>query len=306
MRVLAPLWLSCALLAQAPAPPKKSFLDKPTLEAYIRHLYAWPAEVKVAITDPRPASVEGMVEVTVTGALGTASQSATFFVTRNGESVVQGSAYNVNQNPFRETLANLKTASAPAIGTPGAPVVVAVFSDFQCPYCRDEAKMLRANLVQTFSKEVRLYFKDFPLEQIHPWAKPAAIAGRCIYREDQAKFWEYHDWVFEQQQQLTADNFRNRLGAFLKEKKFPDEAVLKCLDDKAAEAEVNKIVAEGRLLDVNSTPTLFVNGRKLAGNISWPQLKQIIEIEVEYQKTAKNAGEDCGCQLTLPASPLNK
>ena len=52
---------------------------------------------------------------------------------------------------------------------------------------------------------------------------------------------------------------------------------------------------------VTSTPTIFVNGRKLAGNVSWPQLKQIIDYEIEYQKTAKNAGEDCGCDISLPS-----
>ncbi|MFN9457732.1 MAG: hypothetical protein ACK6D7_10205, partial [Acidobacteriota bacterium] len=46
------------------------------------------------------------------------------------------------------------------------------------------------------------------------------------------------------------------------------------------------------------------NGRRLSGSVSWEQLKQIIEFEIEYQKTAKNAGENCGCELKLP-SPLN-
>ena len=161
--------------------------------------------------------------------------------------------------------------------------------------------MIRANLTQTFSKEVRAYFKDFPLEQIHNWAKPAAIAGRCVYREDQAKFWDFHDWAFENQEKLTLETFRPKLEGFLVEKKIAAPPVLQCFDAKATEADVNKSFAEGRALEVNSTPTVFVNGRKLAGNISWPQLKQIIEFEVEYQKTAKNAGEDCGCELTLPS-----
>jgi hypothetical protein len=67
---------------------------------------------------------------------------------------------------------------------------------------------------------------------------------------------------------------------------------------------VTKNFAEGRALEINSTPTIFVNGRRLAGSVSWDQLKQIIEYEIEYQKTAKNAGENCGCELKLP-SPLN-
>src|SRR5260221_7723263 len=161
--------------------------------------------------------------------------------------------------------------------------------------------MTRANLIQTFSKEVHAYFKEFPLVQIHDWAKPAAIAGRCVYREEQAKFWDYHDWVFDQQTLITADTFRSKFETFLNDRKISAPTVLKCLDEKATEADVDKSLAEGRALEITSTPTMFVNGRRLAGNLSWPQLRQIVEYEIEYQKTAKNAGEDCGCELILPS-----
>ena len=55
-----------------------------------------------------------------------------------------------------------------------------------------------------------------------------------------------------------------------------------------------------RALDVNSTPTLFVNGRRMVGTVQWPDLKRVIDYEIDYQKTAKNAGEDCGCSVQLP------
>jgi hypothetical protein len=53
-----------------------------------------------------------------------------------------------------------------------------------------------------------------------------------------------------------------------------------------------------------STPTLFVNGRRLPSQVGWPDLRTIIDQEIEYQKTAKNAGEDCGCELKLPSPVL--
>lgn len=301
-RFLLVVYMTCTLgFGQAPATKKKSFLDKPTLEAYVRHLFVWPAQITVSISDPIPSAVDGMMEITVIGSMGAASQSNMFFVSKNGETVVQGVAFSVNANPFKENIDKIKTAFAPGIGKTGAPVVVAIYSDFQCPHCREEAKMLRTNLVQTFSKEVRAYFRDFPIEQIHDWAKPAAIAGRCVYREDQAKFWDFHDWAFEKQADLSLQNFRAKFEGFLTDNKIAAAGVLQCLDTKATADDIAKSFAEGIQLGVNATPTLFVNGRKLAGNISWPQLKQIIEFEIEYQKTAKNAGEDCGCELTLPS-----
>jgi len=304
MRQIVTALLLCSLaFAQAPPPAakKKSFLDKPTLEAYVRHLFVWPAQITVTVSEPKPSTVDGMMEMSVTGSMGGASQVSNFYVSKNGEKVIQGVSFDVKENPFKANIDGLKTAFAPGYGATGAPVVVVIFSDFQCPHCKEEAKMIRANLTQTFSKEVRAYFKDFPLEQIHNWAKPAAIAGRCVYREDQSKFWDFHDWAFENQEKLTLETFRSKLEGFLTEKKIATLPVLQCFDAKATDADVTKSFAEGRALEVTSTPTLFVNGRKLAGNISWPQLKQIIEYEIEYQKTAKNAGEDCGCELTLPS-----
>ena len=53
-------------------------------------------------------------------------------------------------------------------------------------------------------------------------------------------------------------------------------------------------------MGVSSTPTIFVNGRRMVGAVDWPSLKRVIDFEIDYQKTAKNAGEDCGCSVTLP------
>ena len=274
------------------------------MEAYIRHLYVWPKQITVAISEPQPSAIEGLLSVTVTGSMGAASQAQQFFVSKNGERVIQGTVLEAANNPFKKDLDLLKTDLQPSYGTSGGSVVVVVFSDFQCPHCKQEAKMIRDNLNTAFSKEVRVYFKDFPLEQIHNWAKPAAIAGRCVYRQDAAKFWDYHDWIFANQELTTAENLRTRLEGFGVDKKLDVPDLLKCFDTKATEAEVTRNWAEGRALEVNSTPTIFVNGRRLSGSVSWDQLKQIVEFEIEYQKTAKNAGENCGCELKLP-SPLN-
>lgn len=302
------LFLAAAALGQTPGgspAKKKSFLDKPTLEAYVRHLFVWPPQIAVAVSDPKPSGIDELVEVSVTGSMGGASQVANFYVSKDGAKVLQGASFDVNQNPFKANIDKLKSELGPGLGTAGAPVVVTIFSDFQCPYCKEEGKMLRANLIQTYSKEVRAYFKDFPLDQIHNWARPAAIAGRCVHREDAAKFWDFHDWIFDKQSEMKLEDFRTKFEVFLNEKKLPAPGILKCYDGRATEPEVNRSFEMGRQLEVNSTPTIFVNGRKLAGNLSWPQLKQIIDYEIEYQKTANNAGEDCGCEMTLP-SPLPK
>ena len=294
-----PVWAQPAPTAS----PTPSALDKATLEQYVRHMFVWGPQIQVQIADPKPsASLPGFRDVTVTASAGQASQAVTFYVTPDGRRFIQGNVFDVTQSPFEADLNKIRTDLEPSFGTPGAPVVLAVFSDFQCGFCKEEAKLLRETLAKEYPTQVRVYFKDFPLEQIHPWAKPAAIAGRCVFRQKPAAFWDYHDWVFATQAEITPENLRAKIDEFAKSKALEPIQLGTCIDNKATEAEVNRSMAEARALNVNSTPTMFINGRRVVGQVAWQQLKQIIDHEIEYAKT-HGGGEKC-CEVKLP-SPAN-
>jgi protein-disulfide isomerase len=293
-----------ALLAQS-APkkasaPEKTAIDKVKVEAYIRHLFVWPSAIDVTVSDPKPGPMPGFYEVEVRGSQGTASQAETFYISKDGQKIIRGNVFDIGQNPFKEDLDKLKTEYQPSIGTPGAPVVLVEFSDFECPFCRQQAKMLREELLKAYPKEVRLYYLDYPLESLHPWAKSAAMMGRCIFHQNASAFWDYYDWIFENQEEMKIENLKDKVVDFAKGKGVDADQLSKCIDSGATEAEVNKTKAEGKDLDVNSTPTMFVNGRRMVGTLQWPDLQRVIDYEVGYQKTAKNAGEDCGCSVQLP------
>jgi protein-disulfide isomerase len=278
----------------------KPQIDKVKLEAYLRHLFVWPPPIEIAIGDPQPGPMAGFYEVNVRGSQGNASQEETFYVSKDSQKIIRGTVFDIAQNPFKPELAKLKTEYQPSRGTPGAPVVLVEFSDFECPFCREQAKMLHENLLSTYPKEVRLYFLDYPLESLHPWAKDAAMMGRCIFHQNATAFWDYHDWIFEHQEEMTPDNLKDKVVAFAGGKGIDAPQLSKCIDSRATEEEVNKTRAEGNAVDINSTPTLFVNGRRMVGTLQWSDLKRVIDYEIEYQKTAKNAGEDCGCSVQLP------
>jgi len=305
---LSVFWLPGAGFAQTNQAPKKSALDKPTLEAYVRHLFVMDPKVTVQVGDPKPSDLPGFLEVTVSASTANAHQDFPFLVSKDGSRIVQGNFYDVSQNPFKKDLDKLKTEGAPNFGTQGAPVVLVAFSDFECPYCQREAKVLRENLASAYPTQVHFYFKQFPLTSLHPWAKAAAIASRCVYGQKGDEFWKYHDWIFDHQNDITAENLKDKVLEWAKEEKDLDSLKLTaCMDNKATEGEVDKDIADGHALGVDSTPTLFINGRRLAGATEWPTLRAIIDYEIEYQKTAKNAGEDCGCsiKLDLPAFQQN-
>jgi protein-disulfide isomerase len=281
-------------------PPEKSALDKAVLEDYVRHLFVWGPQIQVKVGDAKPSeALPGFREVPVVASAGQASQAITFYVSPDGRRVVQGTVFDITLSPFKSDAEKIKTDLQPSFGTPGAPVVVVVYSDFQCSFCKEEAKLIRQTLAKEYPKDVRVYFKDFPLEAIHPWAKPAAMAGRCVFRQKPAAFWDYHDWIFEKQGEVTPENLKAKVEEFGKTKGLEPVQLAACIDNKATEGDVDRSMAEARALNVNSTPTLFVNGRRVVGNVPWQQLKQIVDHEIEYAKT-HGGGEKC-CELTLPS-----
>ena len=292
--------VKAATPSAAATPGKKSAFDKAVMEAYVRHLFIYNQQIQVTIDDPKPSELPGFMDVMVHASAGQAHQATLFYVSKDGQKIIQGTVYDVSQNPFKAELDKLKTELQPSFGTPGAPVVLVEFSDFQCSFCKAEAKVLRDNLLSAYPKQVRMYYVDYPLEQLHPWARASAIAGRCIFRQNAGAFWQFHDWIFEHQGEITVENLSAKVLEFAKGKEVDTLQLGRCMESKATEAEVNKGIALGKSVNIDSTPTLFINGRRRVGSQDWPTLRAIIDYEIEYQKTAKNAGEDCGCELKLP------
>jgi protein-disulfide isomerase len=314
MRLAIAASLCLSLLTLLPAQEKSkavpaSTLDKTRMESYVRHLLAVIPDVQVKIDDPKPSSTPDLQEVDVHFTYQGRTQDETFYLSRDGQHIIRGVVYNLGQNPFQEDLAKLKTSGAPSFGPATAAVTVVEFGDFECPNCKEEAKTLRDNVPSQFPSQVRVVFKDFPLEQIHPWAKAASIAGRCIHQQSPAAFWKYHDWIYEHQTDITPDNLKTQVMNFAKTAQDIDGLQFgRCIDTKATEAEVDASIAEGHSLHVDATPTVFLNGRRLIGNYPWQNIEQIINGELNYQKTAQNsapkADEKC-CEVKIP-SPLDK
>ena len=113
--------------------------------------------------------------------------------------------------------------------------------------------------------------------------------------------------VFAHQDALTPQNLKDQVLGWAKGAKDVDALKLgACIDNKSTEAEVDTEMKEGQDLTITGTPTMFINGRKISQTIDWPNLKNIIDTEIEYQKVAHNAGDDCGCEVQLPVPAIGK
>jgi protein-disulfide isomerase len=302
----ATLLLTCfSLLAQtkpsaAPA-AQKSALDKATLESYLRNVELWVPQVTVKVDDAKPSSeIPGFFDVWVHASYNSATKDELYYISKDGHTIIKGAVYDINRNPFQANIDKLKTDGAPGFGPAAAPVTLVVFSDFQCPFCKEEAQVLRGNIASAFPDKVRVYFKDFPLESIHPWARTAALAGRCVFQQNPAAFWDFFDWVYQNQEQIGLDNISGKLQQFAMDKNLDGVQLGRCIDTKATEAEVDRSIADGHLLQVSATPTIFLNGRKLEGGVQWQVLEQLINIELDRVKAAAAETPEKCCEVTLP------
>lgn len=291
MKFFVTLLLACFSLLGQNAPAARSALDKATLETYLRYSELWIPQVTVKIDDAAPSAVlNGFSEVWVHLSYNGQTKDELYYVSRDGKNVMKGSAFNIDQSPFQSNINLLKEEQQPSFGAgAGALVTLVVFGDFQCPVCQKENLELRKNLPAAFGDKVRVYFNDFPLKPIHPWAMKASVYGRCAYRQSQEIFWTYHDWIFDKQRAITLENLDAKVQEFATENKADGAKLTACSADKAATDEVERNIAMGHSLSVSATPTLFINGRKLEGAMDWNILSQLLQIEIAHSEEAAKA-----------------
>jgi protein-disulfide isomerase len=172
------------------------------------------------------------------------------------------------QNPVDFAVAD----TDPSLGNPDAPVTIIEFGDFECPFCKKFSLETKPQLEKNEINEgkVRLIWKDFPLS-IHSRAEAAHEAARCA--QDQGKFWEYHDLLYANQQQLG----KNDLKKYATELRLDTKEFNECVDSRRFSNLVAEGLAEGTAAGVRGTPSFLINGRLVVGALPYATFSQAIE-----------------------------
>lgn len=162
---------------------------------------------------------------------------------------------------------------APVRGNVNAPVTIVEFTDFHCPFCRKVQPVLD-ELTKRYGSKIRLVFRDFPLDSLHPHARAAAEASRCAV--EQGKFWEFHDKMLKSEPEPTDAG----LNGVIKDIGMNVAEYEAC---KASGKYKNSVLAstqEGARLGITGTPTFFVNGRIVVGAQPVEEFIRIIDEEL--------------------------
>jgi len=269
--------------AQSSAPPASNMTTSDqahlatSLETFLRFLFGWGPDYQVKIGPFKDATIPDFYEVGIEVKYKDQSQSGVVYASKDGKYVIRGELYKTTDNPFAETRKELAAGNSPSKGPADAKVTFVEFSDFECPHCRLLHQYL-PTLEQKYP-QVRVVFKNFPIENLHPWAMTAAIAGHCASQVSNDAFWKMESTIFDQQDLISAENAYDKLTDAAVAAGLQRDSFRACLADPASKDAIAADVALGQKLGVNSTPSIFIDGRQVVGGDP-DSIDQIINFEL--------------------------
>ena len=174
------------------------------------------------------------------------------------------------------------------LGDPKAPVTLIEYGDFQCPFCARFHSQVGVQLREEYIKtgKVKMVFRNFQF--LGPESIAAAGAAECA--KDQGKFWVFHDAIYDEEIRDGRKNNNSENNGNLNREFFVSTAqslglnsgdFAACIDGEKYADQVAQDTSAAQAIDVNSTPTTFVNGRLIRGAVPYEQFKQVIEEELK-------------------------
>jgi protein-disulfide isomerase len=255
------------------------------IELVIRSKAQVAPEFAISISDPVKSEISGYAQITVSFLSdGKAAKSAVFLISSDGKTLAQFNKFDLSQSIADK----ISTAGRPARGgPPDAPVTIVGFDDLECPFCAQMNAELFPAVLNRYKNQVRIVYRDFPLEELHPWAKRAAIDANCLAAGSTNGYWNYVDSVHAHAADIagpekTIDKANQSLDKIaldegLRQKVNQPELVACLLKQDDASVKASETQAESDPLRIDSAPILYVNGERVEGVVPIETLYRIID-----------------------------
>ncbi len=284
--VLALFGIAACQGAQGPKPAgpptdaEKAQMEERISQYYRKMTNAGP-EITIKLANVTPADDPALLKATLVASNNESAQQLPLLISRDGRFFTQGQLIDLNVDPFQMVMSRINVSNVPMRGNPDAKVTIVEYSDFQCPYCGRAYKTLEDEVMKEYGDKVRLVYKNFPLSDIHPWADSAALASACARKQSAEGFWKMYNFLFQNQEAITPENVKEKTEGVIKESGLDAAAFDKCFDGKDAQDLVTADQSEAETLGVNSTPTFFINGRRLEGALPIDDFKAALDLAIK-------------------------
>ena len=173
------------------------------------------------------------------------------------------------------TSVEVQIEGRPYRGPDDAPVTLLEFTDYECPFCARHFQQTYPGLLSEYEGRLKYVIRNFPLSSIHPQAQRAAEAAECA--EEQGRFWEYHDLLFQRAPALGVEH----LTAYATETGLDAERFEDCLESGRKADVVAEDFEDGLRYGVSGTPTFFINGRRVVGTLSLDEFESYIDAALD-------------------------
>jgi protein-disulfide isomerase len=264
--------------ASAPAPALLPSQEQ--VEASLKRTFGYDPALTWQIIDIHPSGILGIAEIVVS-----INKSAPnhIFLPAEGQQAIVGEMIPFGPNPYAPARAKLLVADGPGRGPKAPAIFIVEFSDLQCPHCK-AAQPIVEKLITEFP-QVRFIFQQFPLPAtLHPWAMKAAQYADCAAQTNPEAFWKYINSIFENQGGIALATADDKLKELATAAGLDAQKISACSATPQTDARVRKSMSLGESLDVNSTPSVFINGRMVPAiaNIPYDQLKALVQFEIDH------------------------
>jgi protein-disulfide isomerase len=277
--------LAAALMLATPVFSQQSagLPSEETVNGFMQQTFGYDSAVTWKIAAIKPAAAEGLAEVVVVVGNPQGQQMTTFYVTPDGKHALVGDLIPFGAKPFtpaREALE--KGMNGPSRGPANAPVTLVEFSDLQCPHCKDAQPIIEKLLAD--EPNARFVFQQYPLPQ-HNWAAKGAAYADCIGRTNKDAVWKFIQGAFDEQTNITESNADEKLNGIADKSGAKSAEVAACAAKPETKKRIDDSMALGTSVGVNSTPTLYVNGRRIANmnGLPYEVLKGLVEYGAKQQ-----------------------
>jgi len=253
------------------------------VNAFLEQTFGYNPDLSWKINHIRPSEAEGLAEVDVTLTSPQGSGGQKFYVTEDGKHAVAGEILPFGAHPYDAARRELeKGINGPSRGPATAPVTVVEFGDFQCPHCKEAQPTL--DKLANEGKNARVVFQNFPLP-MHDWAMKASSYADCIGRASNDAFWKFVSSVYGAQSEITASNADEKLTALADGVGVKGSDTAACAVKPETATRVQHSIDLGTSLGVNSTPTIFINGRKVSsGGLPYEVLQKLVDFAAKQPK----------------------
>jgi protein-disulfide isomerase len=250
------------------------------VDAYMKRSFGYDPAVSWQIGSIRESNVPGIAEIVVSVNRG---EPYHLFFSAGAQTAFVGQVLPFGPNPFATTRAKLQGIFGPSRGGQDSPIQIVEFSDLECPHCK-AAQPVVEKLAAEFP-QVRFTFQQFPLPaSLHPWAMKAAQYADCAGQLDKNAFWKYVDAIFENQGGIALATADDKLKELATASGLDAAKVAACATSPETDARIQKSLALGETLNVNQTPTVFINGRMVLGiaSIPYDNVKNLVQFEIDH------------------------